>query len=159
MLGTYLILFTLALLALGEIFVYFGICFHSQFQEPILLALSRVNSASILWMRILRFAIFVFWVYTSISIFCSSRIFHGPINWTDGVALNLLILQASLMGNAQFLVFFSSRCWKMNPFWMYCSIVNLDWQLLEFIWSTWYWIVFFDNCFSFIEPLYGFFCF
>lgn len=41
-------------------------------------------------------------MYTSISIFCSSRIFHGPINWTDGVALNLLILQASLMGFSLF---------------------------------------------------------
>ncbi|XP_055810853.1 uncharacterized protein LOC129880706 [Solanum dulcamara] len=102
MLATYLILFILTSLVLGEVLVYFGIFFHTQFQEPILLALSRGNNTLILWIRILMFAIFVFWAYTGISIFCSGRIFYGPINWTDGVALNLLILQASLMGFSLF---------------------------------------------------------
>ncbi|KAJ8566115.1 hypothetical protein K7X08_030592 [Anisodus acutangulus] len=44
------------------------------------------------------FSILVLWVYSSIAILCSWRIFHGSINWRDRVALNLLILQASLMG-------------------------------------------------------------
>ncbi|XP_015074943.1 uncharacterized protein LOC107018872 [Solanum pennellii] len=102
MLATYLILCILISLVLGEILVYLGICFNTQFQEPILLALSRRNSTLFVWIRILMFAIFVYWVYTSISILCSLRMFHGPINWSDGVALNLLILQSSLMGFSLF---------------------------------------------------------
>ncbi|KAK4372725.1 hypothetical protein RND71_008109 [Anisodus tanguticus] len=99
---TYLILFILASLILGEILVYFGICIQTPFQEPIILALSRFNKGNgpliIVWLRILMFSILVLWVYSSIAILCSWRIFHGPINWRDRVALNLLILQASLMG-------------------------------------------------------------
>nr|XP_004240151.1 uncharacterized protein LOC101249367 [Solanum lycopersicum] len=102
MLATYLILCILISLVLGEILVYLGICFNTQFQEPILLALSRRNSTLFVWIRILMFAIFVYWVYTSISILCSWRMFHGPINWSDGVTLNLLILQSSLMGFSLF---------------------------------------------------------
>lgn len=98
MLGTYLILFILISLVLGEIFVYFGTCLQTQFQQPILVALSRGNGTLIVWIRIFMFTVFLYWVYRSISIFCSSRIFHAPINWSDEVTLNFLILQASLMG-------------------------------------------------------------
>lgn len=46
--------------------------------------------------------VFLYWVYCSISIFCSCRIFHAPINWSDEVTLNFLILQASFMGFSLF---------------------------------------------------------
>ncbi|XP_059316136.1 uncharacterized protein LOC132066971 [Lycium ferocissimum] len=106
---TYLILFILASLFLGIILVYFLICFHTLFQEPIILALSRFNKKNgplIICIRILMFTFLVFLVYSIISIIYSCRIFHVPINWNDGVALNFLILQASLMG-------FSLFAWMM----------------------------------------------
>ncbi|XP_060213184.1 uncharacterized protein LOC132640572 [Lycium barbarum] len=102
---TYLILFLLASLFLGIVLVYFLICFHTLFQEPIILALSRLNKKNgplIICIRILMFTCLVLWIYNIISIIYSCRIFHVPINWSDGVALNFLILQASLMGFSLF---------------------------------------------------------
>ncbi|OIT03436.1 PREDICTED: uncharacterized protein LOC109225523 [Nicotiana attenuata] len=106
MLATYIVLFILASLILGETLVFFGIWSHISFQESIIVALSHIHKGKgplvVRRMRILMFCVLLYWVYSTSVIFYSRWIFHGPINWRDDVALYLLILQASLLGFSLF---------------------------------------------------------
>lgn len=110
MLATYIVLFILASLILGETLVFLGIWFHISFQESIIVALSHLHKGKgpliVTRIRILMFCVLLYWVYSTSVIFYSRWIFHGPINWRDDVALYLLILQASLLGNALISCFF-----------------------------------------------------